>query len=111
MASRKTPAPPAAAPSIAVKRQGAGLAFAVTVADARSGTRHRVTMREEDWARWRALCESPERCLEAAFTFLIDREPKEAILAGFDFSVIARYFPDFAEAFPAYLGRLRRGAE
>ena len=38
--------------------------------------------------------------------FLIDREPKEAILAAFDIDVIRRYFPEFDDAFPGYLARL-----
>jgi len=35
--------------------------------------------------------------------FVLDREPKEAILGAFDIAVIRRYFPEFDEAFPAYL--------
>ena len=38
------------------------------------------------------------------FRFLLDREPKEAILARFDISVIGRYFPEFGAELPAYLG-------
>ena len=48
----------------------------------------------------------PERCLEAAFRFLLDREPKESILARFDISVISRYFPEFEQELPRYLARL-----
>jgi hypothetical protein len=50
----------------------------------------------------REMCErlnagkhTPERCLEAAFRFLLDREPKESILRRFDVTVISRYFPEF----------------
>jgi hypothetical protein len=46
---------------------------------------------------------SPEKCVEAAFKFLLDREPKESILATFDISVISRFFSDFREALPKYL--------
>ena len=38
---------------------------------------------------------TPERCVEVAFRFLLDREPKESILARFDLSVITRYFPEY----------------
>jgi hypothetical protein len=38
---------------------------------------------------------TPERCLEATFRFLLDREPKESILGRFDATVISRYFPEF----------------
>jgi hypothetical protein len=39
----------------------------------------------------------------AAFRFLLEREPKESILARFDVSVIARYFPEFERELPRYL--------
>ena len=46
---------------------------------------------------------APERCIEAAFRFLLDREPKESILGRFDVTVIARYFPEFERELPRYL--------
>jgi hypothetical protein len=48
---------------------------------------------------------TPERCLEAAFRFLLDREPKESILRRFDVTVIARYFPEFERELPRYQWR------
>ena len=45
----------------------------------------------------------PEHCVKAAFRFLLDREPKEAILSRFDVSVISRYFPDFETKLPRYI--------
>jgi hypothetical protein len=45
----------------------------------------------------------PERCVEAAFRFLLDREPKESILSRFDVTVISRYFPEFEQELPRYL--------
>lgn len=35
------------------------------------------------------------RLVEASFAFLLEREPREAILSRFDLSVISRYFPEF----------------
>ena len=46
-----------------------------------------------------------ELCLEAAFRFLLDREPKESILSRFDVTVISRYFPEFEQELPRYLSR------
>jgi hypothetical protein len=46
---------------------------------------------------------TPERCLEAAFRFLLDRETKESILRRFDVTVISRYFPKFERELPRYL--------
>jgi hypothetical protein len=44
-----------------------------------------------------------ERCVEAAFRFLLDREPKESVLSRFDVTVISRYFPEFGRELPRYL--------
>jgi len=82
------------------------LTFDVVVRDARSESRHRVAMRADDAARWARLGAEPARCVEAAMRFLLDREPKESILAAFDMGVIRRYFPEFDDAFPGYLARL-----
>ena len=46
---------------------------------------------------------SQEECIEASFLFLLDREPKEAILEKFELSVIGRYFPDFESQFQKYV--------
>ena len=54
--------------------------------------------------------QTPERCLEAAFRFLLDREPKESILGCFDVTVISRYFPEFERALPRYLSPPRWAA-
>jgi hypothetical protein len=78
------------------------LLFEVVVDDARGATRHRVTLTLADRERL-AGARAPERLIEAAFRFLIDREPKESILARFDLSVIARYFPEFERELPRYL--------
>jgi len=78
------------------------LLFEVVVAEASGTSRHRVTLARADAERL-AGARAPERLIEAAFRFLIDREPKESILARFDLSVIARYFPEFERELPRYL--------
>jgi hypothetical protein len=57
--------------------------FEVVVRGGKSETRHHVISREM-CERLTAGKHSPERCLEAAFRFLLDREPKESILRRFD---------------------------
>jgi hypothetical protein len=47
-----------------------------------------------------------QRCLEAAFRFLLDREPKESILRRFNVTAISRYFPEFEREMPRYLSQL-----
>jgi hypothetical protein len=92
---------------IEVKRTGDGdpLAFEVTVRDAKSESRYRVTMSKKTCEKLTAGRHAPERCLEAAFRFLLDREPKESILGQFDVDVIARYFPEFERELPRYLAQ------
>ncbi len=89
---------------IEVRSQGGGdpLNFSVAVREADGETRHAVTLTAADHAQL-AKDATPEALIEAAFAFLIDREPKEAILSRFDVSVISRYFPEFASQLPRYL--------
>jgi len=79
--------------------------FEVVVQDGKGETRHRVSMSREMYERLTVGKYSQERCLEAAFCFLLDREPKESILGRFDVTVISRYFPEFERELPRYLSR------
>jgi hypothetical protein len=81
---------------IEVRRIGESdpLEFEVVVREGKDETRHHVTMARETCERLTAGRHTPERCLEAAFRFLLDREPKEAILGRFDVMVISHYFPN-----------------
>jgi hypothetical protein len=92
---------------IEVRRTADGdpLGFEVTVREGKGETRHHVTMAQATCARLTAGEHTPEQCLDAAFRFLLDREPKESILGRFDVSVIARYFPEFERELPRYLSR------
>ena len=64
---------------IEVRRTGEGdpLEFEVMVREGKGESRHRVTMAKQTWQRLTAGKHAPERCLEAAFRFLLDREAKE----------------------------------
>lgn len=84
---------------------GTPLAFAVTIRDGKSQTRHRVTLSDATLARLGGGSHTPEQYMDAAFRFLLDREAKEAILARFDISEIARYFPKFERELPRYLAQ------
>jgi len=92
---------------IEVRRTGEGdpLEFEVVVREGKGQSRHDVTMTRETCDRLTAGKHTPERCLEAAFRFLLDREPKESILSRFDVTVISRYFPEFEQELPRYLSR------
>jgi hypothetical protein len=84
------------------------LSFEVVVREDGEETRHRVTLAAAYFARL-GSGRSPERCIEAAFRFLLDREPSQAILRRFDVSVIAEYFPEFERELPHYLTDIDAG--
>jgi hypothetical protein len=92
---------------IEVTRAGEGdpFEFQVVVRVGQGESRHRVTMSRELYQKLTAGSYTPEQCVEAAFRFLLDREPKESILARFDATVISRYFPEFEREMPRYLAQ------
>ena len=67
----------------------------VMVREDRSETRHRVTLQEADYQRLAGDTATPEELVAESFRFLLEREPKEAILRSFDLTVIGRYFPEY----------------
>lgn len=92
---------------IAVHQTSGGnpLQFTVKVSKGTGETTHRVTMSSSTYEKLTGGRSSAERFVQAAFEFLLEREPKEAILRSFDISVINRYFPEFEGAIGAYLNR------
>jgi hypothetical protein len=74
-----------------------GSVYRVTVADDRGETSHQVTVWPSDVERY-APGSTPEELLDASFRFLLEREPKEAILSRFELPVIERYFPEYRQA-------------
>jgi hypothetical protein len=92
---------------IKVERAGEGdpLEFEVIVRVGNGETRHHVTMASDTCERLTMGTHTPGRCIEAAFRFLLDREPQESILRRFDIAVISRYFPEFERELPHYLSQ------
>ena len=45
----------------------------------------------------------PAAIVRATLAFLLDREPPTSIMASFDCSVVARYFPEYETELPRYL--------
>jgi len=68
--------------------------FDVTVREGRSETRHRVTVSDADLARFGGGRDAAA-LLEESFRFLLEREPKEAILGRFELNLIASYFSEY----------------
>lgn len=92
--------------TIQIRQTGDGdpLELDVEVREGGGQTRHRVTVRRDTLARL-APGRSAEELVRAAFTFLLEREPKESILSRFDVTVIGRYFPEFEREIGSYLGK------
>jgi len=71
-----------------------GWEFDVEVIEGDSKTQHRVTMNRAFYENL-GTDTTPEKVVEKSFEFLLEREPKESILRGFDVTVISRYFPEY----------------
>jgi len=82
------------ASKITVEKKGV-LEFIVRVSDAGSEFIHHVTVKQSELDRLAGEKIEAEKLIERSFEFLLEREPKESILARFDLSVIGRYFPEY----------------
>jgi hypothetical protein len=71
--------------------------FRVRVIEDGSESSHQVTLNPKDCARLAGGAAEPEELIRKSFQFLLEREPKESILARFDLSLISRYFPEFEQ--------------
>jgi hypothetical protein len=71
-----------------------GGVYDVTVNEGSSATHHEVTVWPSDIERYAPGAE-PTALVAASFEFLLEREPKEAILRRIELPVIERYFPEF----------------
>jgi hypothetical protein len=69
--------------------------YRVRVAEGSSETFHIVTLHPDDHRRLAGTGHTPEALIRASFAFLLEREPKESILAKFALPAIARYFPEY----------------
>jgi hypothetical protein len=69
--------------------------FRVRITEGGSETTHDVTVGPGDYTKLTGEKIQPEELVRRSFEFLLEREPKESILARFDLSVISRYFPEY----------------
>lgn len=81
--------------TVTTSEKDEGYDFQVTVQGGGSQTRHRVTLTKPYYERLTGGNVSPEKLVEESFRFLLEREPKEAILRSFDLPVISDYFPAY----------------
>ena len=69
--------------------------FLVRLTERGNTSAHHVTLDLKDHAKLTGEKASPEELIRKSFEFLLEREPKESILARFDLPVIGRYFPEY----------------
>jgi len=76
--------------------------IALEVIEGDTKTEHTVEVKND---YYQALTDGkikPELLVEKSFTFLLDREPKESILGGFNLELISHYFPEYEEKIHDY---------
>jgi len=61
-----------------------------------------VTVEKEYYKKLTSGEIAPEKLIEKSFGFLIEREPKEAILKEFNLDVISKYFPEYEQEIAKY---------
>lgn len=95
-------------PRIVVLRtkENGAFTFLVLVRDKAGESSFDVTLGQSAYERLSGKKYAPETCIEAAFRFLLDREPKKSILTRFDIDQIADHFPEFERTLPGYLPTL-----
>jgi hypothetical protein len=76
----------------------------VTVGMQSDASTHDVTASVADVDRLARPGESVEQFVRRCFEFLLEREPKEAILTSFDIADISRYWPEFEEEITSEAG-------
>jgi hypothetical protein len=74
---------------------GEGWRCTVRVGDDTASTEHVVTVDSTALARLAPGASSPEELVAASFRFLLEREPREAIMRAFELPIISRYLADY----------------
>jgi len=80
-----------------------GWTFDVELRDNGQTFTYEVSLSWSDYDLWSHGQFAPERVVQAAFRFLLEREPASAILSKFDCGVIRRYFPDADRELPKHM--------
>ena len=70
--------------------------YRVRIEEGGGSSRHTVTVTDDERERY-APDAAPGELVRASIHFLLEREPKEAILSSFSLSTIEGYFPEYGE--------------
>jgi len=75
-------------------REDPSWSFEVIVKENEAQTQHLVSM-SKDFYKSLNTEKKPWEVIQETFLFLLDHEPKEAILSEFDITLVSHYFPKF----------------
>ena len=78
--------------------------FRVRIKEGDSSTTHAVTVQPDYYQKLARGRVSEAELVRRSFEFLLEREPKEAILGAFDLAAITRYFPEYEREMARRLG-------
>jgi hypothetical protein len=76
----------------------------VRVGDDEAATNHAVMLDHEALRDLAPVGASPEELVLESFRFLLEREPRDAIMRRFELPVISRFYADYVEAIRRRLG-------
>ena len=93
----------AAIPIVACQPNDAGWHCTVTLGDDAAATTHEVSL-DRDTLDDLAPGTPPEDLVRASFEFLLEREPREAIMRSFELPIIGRFFGDYRDEIARRLG-------
>ena len=68
------------------------------------GLEYNVTLDSSYWQKLSGGRYEAEELVRKSFEFLLEREPKEAILREFNLKVISQYFPEYEETITSLIG-------
>ena len=80
---------------VACRPDAGGWVCEVGIEDGRGRTRHTVGVSRADLERLDPGAPDPGRLVRVSFDFLLEREPKEAILRQFALPAISSYFREY----------------
>jgi hypothetical protein len=82
--------------SVVCEANGDGWDCAVTVGDDPAATMHTVHLDRSTFDELAPPGTTPEELVRASFEFLLEREPREAIMRRFDLPIIGSFFTGYA---------------
>lgn len=89
---------------VQAEQRDSGWLATVQVKEGGSQTQHTVSVPRADYEKLSDAKVAVGHLVKASFEFLLEHEPKEAILSSFDIMTIARYFPDYPTEIRKRLG-------